>query len=660
MANISIESLYDLATVSAPTVSPCGNIIVYVKTILDKEKDGYVSNLFAYNQQTQETTQWTFGTDQNYAPLFAPVGEKLLFLSNRSGTTQAYVIECKLGGEAKAVTTGEKNVSKALWTPDGTGIIFARTTLDAEKTAKEKTDKVEPMILTEVYYRGDGLGYVDTDSHTQLFYQDLSKCSSCATQLTTLATNHNLCDIDPSGKKILFSHFLTPTNPKAREIALYEYDLTTKETIHITAMHDTGMFTYGTYSPDGKTIAVGGTAKKATSAAQPTVYFYDIASKTLTDVFGQKDIHITNHAVGDFTQKCTTPDLQWAPDGSRLYLLTSNHGRVGIYSITPDGVVATFSEELEVFADFTITADSGTIIAAITAPTQPADIFVIDIATKKCANISNANASILASYQLAEYKEATYTAADGGKVHGFVVIPAGLDENKKYPLIYNVHGGPHAMHAALFFHEAQVQAALGHVVLLVNPRGSIGYGQAHTNGVLGHYGEGDYTDLMTFLDGVIADNKFIDTDRLLMTGGSYGGFMTNWAIGHTDRFKAAVTQRSISNWTSMWGTSDIGYYFCEWELDADLFKDFQAYWDMSPLKYAENFKTPTLIIHSEEDHRCPMEQAEQLYSALHFFNVPTRFVRYPKSSHGLSREGIPSLRVSRLTELLNWFEKYGK
>ena len=233
----------------------------------------------------------------------------------------------------------------------------------------------------------------------------------------------------------------------------------------------------------------------------------------------------------------------------------------------------------------------------------------------------------------------------------------GLRRREKYPLIVEIHGGPHAMYANTFFHELQLLAAQGYGVLYVNPRGSHGYSQEFVDAVRGNYGGGDYEDIMAGLDYAIKENSWIDTVRLGVTGGSYGGFMTNWIVGHSNRFKAAVTQRSISNWISFFGVSDIGYYFSDWQIGAGM-NDVDKLWEHSPLKCAKNVETPLLILHSEKDFRCPIEQAEQLYITLKSMGKETEFVRFPDANHNLSRTGTPNLRIARLDEITGWFAKY--
>jgi dipeptidyl aminopeptidase/acylaminoacyl peptidase len=235
--------------------------------------------------------------------------------------------------------------------------------------------------------------------------------------------------------------------------------------------------------------------------------------------------------------------------------------------------------------------------------------------------------------------------------------PAGFEAGKQYPAILYVHGGPMAMYGWTFFFEFQCLAAAGYAVIYTNPRGSQGYGQEFCSCIREDWGNLDYLDVMAGLDAALAAAPWIDRERLGIAGGSYGGFMTNWAVGHTDRFKAAVTQRSVVNEASSVGTSDFGYVDMA-SYPTRPWEDMTFYRGVSPLTFVEQIHTPLLIEHQEEDYRCPMEQAEQLYTALKVLRRTVEFVRYPDSSHGMSRTGKPWLRVYRLRTIRDWFDRF--
>lgn len=245
---------------------------------------------------------------------------------------------------------------------------------------------------------------------------------------------------------------------------------------------------------------------------------------------------------------------------------------------------------------------------------------------------------------------------DGVKMDGWVLLPQDYDETQKYPAILDIHGGPKTIYSDVYYHEMQVWANEGYIVFFANPRGGDVSDNAFAD-IRGKYGTIDYKDLMVFTDSVIGAYS-VDPTRVGVTGGSYGGFMTNWIVSHTDRFKAAATQRSISNWISFYGTSDIGYYFQPDQTAADPIDDFEKAWEQSPLKHARNIKTPLLFIHSDEDYRCPIEQGLQLYTTVKKQGLDTRFVWFKNESHGLSRGGRPKSRIKRLEEITAWMNKY--
>ncbi|MGA7668893.1 MAG: S9 family peptidase, partial [Nitrolancea sp.] len=232
-----------------------------------------------------------------------------------------------------------------------------------------------------------------------------------------------------------------------------------------------------------------------------------------------------------------------------------------------------------------------------------------------------------------------------------------FDESKKYPLILEIHGGPHAMYGNTFYHELQVYAAGGYLVLYCNPRGSTGAGQQFVNAAAGDWGGCDYRDLMDVVDHV-SKFRYVDTSRMGVTGGSYGGYMTNWIITQTDRFKAAVTQRSTVNRHNLYGTSDLVWSYASWEFGGSAYERPDFYLERSPLTYIKNVSAPVLIMHSENDFRCPVEQSEQLFVALKLHGKTTEYIRFPNESHGLSRTGRPDHRVERLDRAAEWFDRY--
>jgi dipeptidyl aminopeptidase/acylaminoacyl peptidase len=288
---------------------------------------------------------------------------------------------------------------------------------------------------------------------------------------------------------------------------------------------------------------------------------------------------------------------------------------------------------------------------------NPGDLYVSDADGQNEVRLTRVNEAFLSGIALSEPEPFWVDAPDGVPIQGWIIKPPGFDPNVKYPMILEIHGGPHGMYAEAFMHEFQLLAAHGYVVAYTNPRGSSGYGEAFTRDSHMRWGEADLPDLMAAVDHVVSLG-FVDEARMGVTGGSYGGYMTLWVIGHSERFKAAVTQRCVSNLHSFYGTSDIGWNFFDYEFGGPPWEERERYIKYSPITYVDAMTTPLLIIHSERDFRCPIEQGEQVFISLKRLGRTTEFVRFPDENHNLSRTGKPKHRIERLEHILRWFDTY--
>jgi dipeptidyl aminopeptidase/acylaminoacyl peptidase len=290
---------------------------------------------------------------------------------------------------------------------------------------------------------------------------------------------------------------------------------------------------------------------------------------------------------------------------------------------------------------------------------NPGEVRVKELRSARTRTLTGFNRRILSRVRLGEVEEIWFKGPDGNDLQGWIVFPPDFDPVKTYPSILEIHGGPMVQYGRVFVHEIQFLAANGYLVYLCNPRGSSGYGRAHTKAIWNDWGNKDFQDLMAMAD-LVQARPYVDPKRMGVTGGSYGGFMTNWIIGQTDRFRAAVTQRCLTNLISFYGTSDFNWTF-QFEFgDRPPWEDLENYWRQSPLKHVAKAKTPTLIIHSEQDMRCPIEQGEQLFVALKKLGVETEMVIFPEESHGLSRAGRTDRRIDRLNHILRWFDRHLK
>ncbi|MEJ7652736.1 MAG: S9 family peptidase [Chloroflexia bacterium] len=348
----------------------------------------------------------------------------------------------------------------------------------------------------------------------------------------------------------------------------------------------------------------------------------------------------------------------WSPDGSRLYFAGGDQGTVGVYTApAAGGEVQAIVTGDRVVDGYSVAGDRLVFLAA--EMLNPGDLYTASLDGSNESRLTHVNEEFLSGYTLSTPEEVRFESTEGTTVHGWALKPAGYTEGRTYPLVLEVHGGPHTAYGHAFFHDFQMLAARGYGVLFTNPRGSTGYGQDFTACIVKQWGERDYQDVSAAADWAAAQ-PWVDAERMAIAGGSYGGFMTTWVAGHTDRFKAAAAQRSCTNWSSFYGTSDIGPWFCEWMVGGNPWDNPEGYAKHSPITYVPNIRTPFLVVHSEEDHRCPVEQSEQLFVGLRRYGCETEFIRFPQESHGLTRGGKPKRRIEHMERIASWFDRYLK
>ncbi|MDN4493153.1 S9 family peptidase [Ureibacillus aquaedulcis] len=654
------EDLFKIQSVSNPQLSPNDKEAVFIKTKIDEKENQYFSEIFHLDVETEKVTQWTFGNERISSPKWSPNGEQVAFISNRNEKSQLYMIN-KSGGEARKITNLESGINSFSWSPCGEKIwITGSLKEDAsftDQAEKEKEDKEQPKayIVDKMRYKADGVkghGLKKQGVHTQIAILSLNDES--IEQFSEGTHSHSLYDISPDGTKVIIGVNREEQDDYNFSQPLIMVDVETKE--ETVLVNHEGYYGGAKFSYDGRYIAYSGSDAAFKNATHSHVYIYDIESGTTQNLTESIDCPVGDYAVADTQQGIDAPSIVWT-QANDLYFQLSNLGDVQLYYASLEGAIYPASPEGEHVYDYTVSKDGQFAIIAVSNPTFPGELFVYEIAKGERKQVTHFNDEWLNEVILSKPEPIVYESTNDLQVHGWLMKPANFEENKKYPLVVEIHGGPHTMYANSFFHELQLLAAQGYGVLYVNPRGSHGYSQEFVNGVRGDYGGGDYEDIMAGLDFVLGEETWIDETRLGVTGGSYGGFMTNWIVGHTNRFKAAVTQRSISNWVSFFGVSDIGYYFTPWQIGTDMV-DPEKLWEHSPLKYAKNIDTPLLILHSELDFRCPIEQAEQLFITLKSMGKETSFVRFPDNNHNLSRTGTPNLRIERLDQIVSWFEQY--
>ena len=655
---LTTEHLFELHSVTNPVFSPSNEEALFIRTQINKEDNKYYSNLFHIDLETGRVTQWTFGKERISSIQWSPNGELVTFLSNRDEKNQLYMLH-KNGGEAQVLTTLASGVSSYLWSPCNQKIWLTSSVKDGlvigEKEEKEEKKIPEAYVVSEMKYKMDGLG--GNGLRPQNRHNQIGVLTIATKEVTPFSEgnyHYNLQAISHDGTQLVVGVNRAENMDYEFKQPLYLVDVHTKEESELIC--EDGYFGGATFSKDDQYLAFVGSDSAYKNATHSNVYIYHMHEGYLQNLTSELDAPVGDYAVADHQQGAYAPAVEWTSNND-LYFQLSTMGDIRLYFATVEGAIYPASQEGEHIYGYSISNDGNRALVAVSTPTFPGEIFDLDITTGDRKQLTFFNDEFVKEVTLVEPETIVFEGADDFDVHGWLMKPAEFEEGKKYPFIVEIHGGPHAMYANTFFHEMQLLAAEGYGVLYINPRGSHGYSQAFVDAVRGDYGGGDYKDIMDALDVVIKENSWIDTNRLGVTGGSYGGFMTNWIVGHTNRFKAAVSQRSISNWISFFGVSDIGYYFNEWQHKADM-TNIDTLWKISPLKYASNVSTPILLLHSEKDFRCPIEQAEQFYITLKTMGKETGFVRFPDSDHNLSRTGFPNLRVERLHQIVGWFNKY--
>ncbi|MBN8210453.1 S9 family peptidase [Bacillus sp. NTK071] len=652
-AMINEESLYDLTFVGDPQLSPDGCYVVYVKKVITEEKE-YASNLVLVNRATGIESDFTSGAGKckDQSPRWSPDGKTLAFVSDRSGKNQIWLIST-VGGEARQLTELPNGAVEPVWKPDGSALLVLSK--DGED---DKDDVRKPLVVDDLHYKADGKGFLD-GKHTQIMHVEVTTGSGKIEALTDAPFNHSNPSWSPDGTAVVFARSRYEEEGSYMQTDLFIKRL--KDECEAELLNEKGgSFLAPKWSPDGKCLSFIGHFFEHEGATLNKIWTIDLDSKKFKCLTDAVDLECTDVLISDMHWGGASSGAMWNSEGTGVYFLASEKGNTGIYYADVDSTVRQISGGDRHHYAFHYVASVNEAAVAISDPENVGDISTLTFSGDRVKEqrISTSNAEVLQSYELSIPEMFTYTGKDGLEIQGWLMKPVDFKEDMKYPMVLEIHGGPHMMYGNSYMHEFQLLAAKGYVVIYTNPRGSQGYGQEFVNGCRGDYGGGDYEDLMAGVDATIKAYSFIDEERLFVTGGSYGGFMTNWVVGKTDRFKAAVTQRSISNWQSFYGVSDIGYFFTKWEVGSDLDENPEKLWHHSPLKYVDQIQTPLLILHSENDYRCPIEQGEQLYVALKHRGKKTRFVRFPDSDHNLSRSGHPELRVERLKHLAGWFDNH--
>ncbi|MFS0656823.1 S9 family peptidase [Bacillus sp. 179-C3.3 HS] len=648
------EDVSKLVSLTHPVYSPDGKKAVYTKVKVNEQQDDYNIQLWVRDEEAEETHQWTFDDGKHHQPVWSNDSKQLAFVIQKpKGVPQLAIIQSQ-GGGFKTLTNIPYGVSSPIFSPDG-HFIYASVSLKKTESIhdekKQERDDFAPAIYDELTYKADGKGFLE-GRLTQIVKVNVS---SGEVELVTNQQdqiNHLNHTISPCGKWLAYIQTNTQT-PYISDVCLLSLEDGTTNTI----TQSTGAYSTVSFSPNGEKLVYIGHEREFQNATLPTLWLYDLKEEKIFHLSEMLDMYVGSCMAGDSVIGDVPQQPQWTKDSQGFYALVSDQGSTGIYYFSIDGLAYPVRMEAEHITNFSLHPNESKCLISRLSPVSPSELYELTLGESTLKQLTFVHEDYVNEHALSLPEPISFQSKEGDSVHGWLMKPSQMEEGKKYPLILEVHGGPHVMYGHTYFHEFQMLASEGYAVVYVNPHGSHGYGQMFTDRVRGSYGDVDYEDVMGAVDHVLATYDFLDETRLGVTGGSYGGFMTNWIVGQTDRFQAAVTQRSISNWISFYGISDIGYYFTRWQMDGDIYDSVDKLWDRSPLKYVKQVNTPLLILHSDEDYRCPVDQGEQLFVALKELGKDTRLVKFPKASHDLSRSGHPAQRIQRLGFINDWFKE---
>lgn len=659
---IELEDLFALRLPGSPAIAPDGKSCVVSLQRCDAEANKYYSDLYLVDTESGEARALTEGDYSDSQPLWSPNGQSLAFVSTREETAQVYLMPLGLGDSRKATDLSQGSIRLQEWSPDGTKLLFIYRPSPEEDTKeaaeeRKRTHRSGPTrVIESALYRLDGQGFLSpTPPHLYVLDVESGTCEP----LTRGKAYVGSAAWSPDGETIAWTSAPDPEH-KPHDVRILVRSVGGGPTRTLaTPLGPKGDLRW---TPDGEHVLYAGYEEKKDEWGARNVHVWIVPST------GKGEARDTMPTLDQTCSPSTLSDCQGAPglrsfhlspDGESVDVLIAIEGATHLLRCPLDsgeprtllaGHVHTYGFSPEV---------GGRIIVTSQTPTEPGYVACVPTAPGARARVLwNPNAELVSTLALQMPEEMWMECAETGRrVQGWVLKPRGRASGPKCPMILMIHGGPHTQYGAGFFHEFQWLAGKGYVILFTNPVGSQGRGEAYLQGLRRRWGEADFPELMAFVDAVL-ERGYVDDRRMGVAGGSYGGYMTNWVVGNTTRFAAACTQRCVSNLVSFAGNSDFPMqpdaYF-----PGNAWSEPEGLWHMSPLRFMDQVRTPLLILHSEGDLRCNIEQSEEVFSALRMLRRKTRFVRFPReASHGLSRNGPPDLRRIRLQAIGEWFDEH--
>ena len=682
MKVITPDMLQDLVYIDDVRVSPDGSRVAFVRVSADRSANENVRSIWMkyLRDPSSSPVRFTAGRSDN-SPRWNSDGSRLGFISSRTGEPTVFVIAAT-GGEAQNLVGHPNGITGFEWSPDGSRIAYtASVRLDEQAKEDEDYDQLpetpdvgstlqdswqikrakdqrkhdddlrdDPRIVDEFPYRS-GTTYQNhrwthiyiREVPVEVGFDELSKSKS--QRITSGATHFSLPTWSVDGQSLTATMARRPEQSQVE----YWYDLVRMASRDRVApiekfLANRDNHIHPVVSPDGRWIAF-----IRLDAEQPEFHDHCLA---IVSVDGGESIDLTKSLDRSVDQ------FLWGKDSKHLYFTLIKDGTTNLFRVHIDSGIEQLTDGVVDVTSFDVDKE-GRVVFAASTPADPSALYVRDL-DGTVTQVFKPNARFLKEYTVCQIEEIHY-ASDGFSIQGWIITPPDFDPSHQYPLALEIHGGPSAMWSAStrsMWHEWQILAQAGYVVFYCNPRGSGGYGEQFLGANRGDWGDGPMRDVLRGVDLVVSRGT-IDTERMALTGGSYGGYLAAWIVGRDQRFKAAVAQRGVYNLISMRGVTDIPF-FNDRETGVTPWEDVEKLWKMSPLSLAPVIKTPMLLEHSEQDYRVPISQAEELYLALRSFNQVVELIRWPREGHELSRSGEPKHRVERIKRIVQWFDRYTK
>lgn len=645
---IQIEDLQKLCTSSSASFSADGGMLAYVITKVVVEENCYKDFILVVDLATkQELLTW-----EGSMPQWSPASNQIAFLAEYNGADYIwlYSLDEKIKKPLAPIYEshyfmGHMALKNFAWSPDGSYIAY----ISADASIHTQDEGSNVKVIDRLLYKtkgGRGRSLLTDNGLSHVWIVSID--GGNPQPLTDGAYNEHSLTWSPDGSKIAFvsNRSGDPDNNQLHD--LWSVDVKTKRIVRFTESF--GTVHQPSWSPNGKWISFLGTLSKINTNDSPAedTHLYLISSDG-------SDVHCLTRALDRRIEQ-----IGWHSQSKAVYFTAGDKGTTAIYKVDLDtkNIEKLIGENCHIL-EYSLNKDSSAICYSSMDSTHPSEIFLYEQSSNTTEQLTHHNKNLLQQLNLQGAESFWFKSFDEKKVQGWIIKPAAFNSKEKYPLILVIHGGPHNMFGYDFEDRMQILAANGYGVLYINPRGSHGYGQAFSSGCVLNWGGGDYKDLMAGVDTAIENNNWIDTERLGVTGQSYGGYMTNWIITQTTRFKAAVADGSISNLVSFAGTS-LYHSLIESEFNGSAYDNFPLLWQWSPLRNVKNVTTPTLFLHGEVDNEVPFSQAEEMYIALKKLGVETRLVQYVGEGHGWRPDLAPKNRYDLLSRMLEWFGNYLK